>query len=125
MIGIRKLLDFFFTRRELKILDDVMPETSKRNAADEKDDDKEDDEESGDGSAGKKLPIGPSGNLQIPLSNGNIMKIPLTSINISEEVNKSGVWKQVNEDNGIVTKDKNLSPTKNRSVFILHQKLVV
>jgi hypothetical protein len=115
MIGIRKLLDFFFTRRELKILDDVMPETSKRNAADESDVEKDDDEESGDGS--KKLPIGASGNLQIPLANGNIMKIPLTSINISEEVNKSGVWKQVNEDNGIATKDsKNSSPTKNKSV---------
>lgn len=30
MIGIRKALDFLFTRRELKILDDVMPETTKR-----------------------------------------------------------------------------------------------
>jgi hypothetical protein len=30
MIGIRKSLDFVFTRRELKILDDVMPETTKR-----------------------------------------------------------------------------------------------
>lgn len=30
MIGIRKCLDFFFTQRELKILDDVMPETTKR-----------------------------------------------------------------------------------------------
>lgn len=31
MIGIRKSLDFIFTRRELKILDDVMPEMTKRN----------------------------------------------------------------------------------------------
>lgn len=30
MIGIRKSLDFVFTRRELKILDDVMPEFSKK-----------------------------------------------------------------------------------------------
>nr|XP_029727276.1 sodium-driven chloride bicarbonate exchanger isoform X12 [Aedes albopictus] len=30
MIGIRKSLDFLFTRRELKILDDVMPEMTKR-----------------------------------------------------------------------------------------------
>ncbi|XP_062705781.1 sodium-driven chloride bicarbonate exchanger isoform X27 [Aedes albopictus] len=30
MIGIRKSLDFLFTRRELKILDDVMPEITKR-----------------------------------------------------------------------------------------------
>lgn len=29
MIGIRKLLDLVFTRRELKILDDIMPETTK------------------------------------------------------------------------------------------------
>lgn len=28
------------------------------------------------------------------------MKIPLSSINISEEVNKTGIWKQVNHENG-------------------------
>lgn len=35
MIGIRKSLDCVFTRRELKILDDIMPEMSKRAAADD------------------------------------------------------------------------------------------
>lgn len=35
MIGIRKSLDYVFTQRELKILDDVMPET-KRTEEDEK-----------------------------------------------------------------------------------------
>lgn len=30
MIGVRKFLDCIFTRRELKILDDIMPEMSKR-----------------------------------------------------------------------------------------------
>lgn len=30
MIGIRKSLDCIFTRRELKILDDIMPEMSRR-----------------------------------------------------------------------------------------------
>lgn len=35
MIGIRKSLDFVFTRRELKILDDIMPEITKRSQADE------------------------------------------------------------------------------------------
>lgn len=29
------------------------------------------------------------------------MNIPLTSINISEEVNKTGIWKQVNSSNKI------------------------
>ena len=31
MIGLRKALDFVFSQRELKILDDIMPETIKRN----------------------------------------------------------------------------------------------
>lgn len=30
MIGVRKFLDCIFTRRELKILDDIMPEMAKR-----------------------------------------------------------------------------------------------
>lgn len=34
MIGIRKSLDLLFTRRELKILDDIMPEMTKRNQHD-------------------------------------------------------------------------------------------
>lgn len=34
MIGIRKSLDLIFTRRELKILDDIMPEMTKRNQHD-------------------------------------------------------------------------------------------
>lgn len=35
MIGVRKALDYIFTRRELKILDDVMPEITKRAVADD------------------------------------------------------------------------------------------
>ena len=39
-------------------------------------------------------------NLQIQMSNGNVMNIPVDkSINISEEVNRSGVWKTVNCSN--------------------------
>lgn len=30
MIGVRKALELFFTRRELKILDDVLPEMTRR-----------------------------------------------------------------------------------------------
>uniref|UniRef100_A0A0K8SVL4 Anion exchange protein n=2 Tax=Lygus hesperus TaxID=30085 RepID=A0A0K8SVL4_LYGHE len=83
MIGIRKSLDLFFTRRELKILDDVMPDTIKRA--------QEDEESLGEEAHGND-------NLQIPLANGNVIKIPLSSINISEEVNKTGIWKQVNNE---------------------------
>lgn len=35
MIGIRKSLDCIFTHRELKILDDIMPEMSKRAAVED------------------------------------------------------------------------------------------
>ncbi|KAI5639659.1 HCO3- transporter family domain-containing protein [Phthorimaea operculella] len=114
MIGIRKSLDFFFTRRELKILDDVMPEMTKRNQ----------DELQEFGSAeesGKGNPPPYEENLQIPLINGNIMNIPLASINISEEVNKSGVWKQVNNSNKMKNngKDKSKTGKKNNK----HKKL--
>lgn len=34
IVGIRKLLDVCFTQRELKILDDVMPENTKKRADD-------------------------------------------------------------------------------------------
>lgn len=34
MIGVRKSLDCIFTRRELKILDDLMPEMNKRSDED-------------------------------------------------------------------------------------------
>lgn len=30
MIGLRKTLDWVFTQRELKILDDIMPDTTKK-----------------------------------------------------------------------------------------------
>ncbi|KAL1124567.1 hypothetical protein AAG570_001191 [Ranatra chinensis] len=93
MIGIRKALDLIFTQRELKILDDVMPETIKRTEEDERELEMQEKD-------------GPSyDNLQIPLANGNIIKIPLASINISEEVNKTGIWKQVNS--GKADKKKN------------------
>ncbi|RLU25653.1 hypothetical protein DMN91_001810 [Ooceraea biroi] len=101
MIGIRKLLDFVFTQRELKILDDIMPETSKKHADDLLK--LENGEEHTDTTG-----YGPPENIQISLANGNIMKIPLASINISEEVNKTGIWQQVNEGNEKSKQSKSL-----------------
>ncbi|XP_015432862.1 PREDICTED: electroneutral sodium bicarbonate exchanger 1 [Dufourea novaeangliae] len=92
MIGIRKSLDLVFTQRELKILDDVMPEPSKKHADDLRQ------LESGE-EQNESMGYGTPSNIQISLANGNIMKIPMTSINISEEVNKTGIWQQVNEGN--------------------------
>ncbi|XP_062548274.1 electroneutral sodium bicarbonate exchanger 1 isoform X10 [Armigeres subalbatus] len=92
MIGIRKSLDLVFTRRELKILDDVMPEITKRAHEDDLRQ-LEDGEESGQHSAD---------NLQLPLENGNLNC--KGQINISEEVNRTTIWKQVNNCNVLFTK---------------------
>ena len=40
--------------------------------------------------------------LEVPLANGNVVKFPvsdLPEINISEEVNRSGVWKSLEGSN--------------------------
>lgn len=36
--------------------------------------------------------------MTIPLANGNVMKVPVNPINISEEMNKSGIWKDINQE---------------------------
>ncbi|XP_055680759.1 sodium-driven chloride bicarbonate exchanger isoform X2 [Lutzomyia longipalpis] len=92
MIGVRKSLDCIFTRRELKILDDIMPELTKRAAADDLHH-----LEDGTGEENITPHDYSDPNIQIPLANGNIMKIPISSINISEEVSKTSIWKQVND----------------------------
>lgn len=51
--------------------------------------------------------------MTIPLANGNVMKVPLNPINISEEMNKSGVWQDINKDQ---EKKPPHSPTKNKWV---------
>ncbi|XP_017799360.1 PREDICTED: electroneutral sodium bicarbonate exchanger 1 isoform X1 [Habropoda laboriosa] len=107
MIGIRKSLDLLFTQRELKILDDVMPEPSKKHADDLRQ------LESGE-EQNESMDYGPSGNIQISLANGNIMKIPMASINISEEVNKTGIWQQVNEGNEKMKQSKFLNAGKQK-----------
>ncbi|XP_047545004.1 electroneutral sodium bicarbonate exchanger 1 isoform X1 [Vanessa atalanta] len=118
MIGIRKSLDIFFTRREMKILDDVMPEMTKRNQDELRElADVEDNN--------KSNPPAFQENLQIPLINGNIMNIPLASINISEEVNKTGIWKQVNNGNKVKARleSKDLK-AKSGKKTIKHKKLI-
>merc|ERR1711972_488949 len=97
-IGIRKMLDFIFTRDELKVLDDIMPEFHRKK---QKDDEEEvvKEEERRASQQMSNLKVTPSGNLSIPLSNGSVMKVPPNSINTSEEVNKSGIWHQVDSNN--------------------------
>ena len=40
--------------------------------------------------------------IEVPMANGNIIKIPVSSdidIDISEELNQCGVWKDIEENN--------------------------
>lgn len=107
MIGVRKLLDFVFTRRELKILDDVMPEHTRKAIEDEK---LQDDtgESSASGAPAGITSAGSSGNVTIPLANGNILRIPVDkfssdtnepNMNISEQLLKSNAWKTIDQSN--------------------------
>ncbi|KAG0711584.1 Sodium-driven chloride bicarbonate exchanger [Chionoecetes opilio] len=102
MIGVRKSLDWVFTQRELKILDDTLPEFSRKTRMEIEESDDEDIE----GKIGKETS---EGMMTIPLANGNVMKVPLVPINISEEMNKSGIWMDINKDQ----EKKPISPTKN------------
>ena len=101
MIGVRKMLDYVFTQRELKILDDVWPEHKRKEIEDKKN---EETEKSGGNPGSSMSPSGSSGNMAIPLANGNILKIPLNpdaggNINISEQLAKSAAWKTIDQKN--------------------------
>ena len=112
MMGIRKLLDFVFTRNELKILDDILPEHKRTERLDDIEEAEEEQkavkfqDESGRRASLKYTDSG----LELPLANGNVMKIPINEstapdINISEEVNKCGVWKNLEATNGKSNED--------------------
>lgn len=108
MIAVRKMLDFVFTQEELKILDDVMPDQHKQDKHLEKSGGKDDPADGAGG--GGLIPNASSGNVAIPLANGNILKIPVDkfnagggtgsdqcSINISEQLAKSSAWKTIDQ----------------------------
>ncbi|XP_032310906.1 sodium-driven chloride bicarbonate exchanger isoform X5 [Drosophila ananassae] len=145
MIGIRKALDLVFTRRELKILDDIMPEMTKRAAADDLHkldaEDNHHQQPPGAPGAGTNYNANKSGptTIHIPLS-GNKPSNNGPTINIPQEaVNRTTVWQQINKDgNGIseqliipVTvkvrqingnQTQNLIRRSNCGVDILHQQ---
>jgi len=78
-----------------------MPEHTKRKREEEK---LEAEEEK---KGGKLIPNASSGNVAIPLANGNILKIPVDkfstdqdkpcTINITEQLAKSGAWKSIDQ----------------------------
>nr|XP_024654045.1 sodium bicarbonate cotransporter 3 isoform X11 [Maylandia zebra] len=114
LVFIRKLLDFFFTKRELSWLDDLMPESKKKTEDDKKKKAREKlDEESGleeEEEMGIKDTYEDSNRLKIPVKelSGRSYRIEVVThsvpfsdtdplvVNISDEMAKTAVWKAVN-----------------------------
>ncbi|XP_029141470.1 sodium-driven chloride bicarbonate exchanger [Protobothrops mucrosquamatus] len=99
LVFVRKLMDFFFTKRELSWLDDLMPESKKKKL-----EDAEKEEEQ------SMLAMEEEGTVQLPLE-GHCRDDP-SVINISDEMAKTAVWKTllISSENA---KDKESSfPTK-------------
>ncbi|XP_058044300.1 sodium-driven chloride bicarbonate exchanger [Ahaetulla prasina] len=80
LVFVRKLMDFFFTKRELSWLDDLMPESKKKKL-----EDAEKEEEQ------SMLAMEEEGTVQLPLE-GHCRDDP-SVINISDEMAKTAVWK--------------------------------
>lgn len=120
LVFIRKLLDFFFTKRELSWLDDLMPESKKKKEDDKKKKEKEE--------AELMLHADDTENVQLAYEGRNLLQIPVKSlkysldpsvVNISDEMAKTAQWKalSMNPENAKVTKS-NQSPDKPVSVKI-------
>ncbi|XP_018094312.2 sodium-driven chloride bicarbonate exchanger isoform X1 [Xenopus laevis] len=99
LVFVRKLMDFFFTKRELSWLDDLMPESKKKKLEDAQ---KEEEQ--------SILALEDEVTVQLPLEE-NFREDP-SVINISDEMAKTSVWKTllITSDN---SKNKESSvPTK-------------
>jgi sodium bicarbonate transporter 10 len=101
MILVRKMLNLVFTQRELKILDDIMPESTKRQREDSRRRSSVMIVEELSGGKDRKKSVVVGNALEIPLASGNVMRIPLNTLNVTDEVNKSGIWKKVHSDNSL------------------------
>ncbi|UYV73776.1 SLC4A7 [Cordylochernes scorpioides] len=87
-------LECVFTRDELEILDDIMPDSAKRSQEEEEQLKLKEDNNKELGSS-----PGGSGNVSITLANGNILKVPVDKlqekINITEQLSQSGLWQSI------------------------------
>ncbi len=123
MMGVRKLLDLIFDKNELKILDDILPEFKRHEKLNIEEENlqvvqtmclirlcfKSPDPSQEEHEAEQQSSFDPDlakrraslryteSSIEVPMANGNVMKIPIadSDINISEEMNKSGVWKSL------------------------------
>nr|XP_032816962.1 sodium bicarbonate cotransporter 3-like isoform X3 [Petromyzon marinus] len=97
LVFIRKLMDLCFTNHELSWLDDLMPESKKKTLEDD-DDDKDEDPDG-------IIEVSDVGTVQLPLKGGDVLNIPIKSIkyshedpsiiNISQEMDKTSMWRAV------------------------------
>jgi len=101
MIVVRKGLDFVFSKRELQVLDDILPAFKRHDRLDDEEALQQNDEsvtEEQRPSANMNLRYTDSA-VEVGMVNGKVMRIPHSSIkqeiNITEEMNKSGVWKSL------------------------------
>eukprot|EP00092_Neocalanus_flemingeri_P011202 GFUD01012067.1.p1 GENE.GFUD01012067.1~~GFUD01012067.1.p1 ORF type:complete len:1158 (+),score=265.14 GFUD01012067.1:299-3772(+) len=96
MIVVRKLLDYVFTKKELQVLDDILPAFKRHDRLD----DEEALQQTEDGQERRG-----STSLHYTDSSAEVMKSPQDlikqpEINITEEMNKSGMWKSLEPQNG-------------------------
>lgn len=97
MCFVRKGLDWVFTHHELKWLDDIMPESHKREK-EEKKKMQEDEEEVIEMAVGAvNIPLNDGQTIQLPVD-GKITYDPNAGqVNISEEMSRTAIWKQLGD----------------------------
>uniref|UniRef100_A0A914YRV1 Bicarbonate transporter-like transmembrane domain-containing protein n=1 Tax=Panagrolaimus superbus TaxID=310955 RepID=A0A914YRV1_9BILA len=111
MVGVRKLMERFFNEKDLKYLDDKMPEFHLRKKEDLRRKSHaalkgaEEIEIDLDENQGTIHAVKTEAHLHIPMASGNVIKIPLSAIqepshniNISKEVNSSGMWRHITSE---------------------------
>ncbi|MCP9257851.1 Sodium-driven chloride bicarbonate exchanger [Dirofilaria immitis] len=104
MVAVRKVMEKFFTEKDLRYLDDKMPDFHLRKKEDMKRKREEFDIDLEE-NQGTIHAVKTEAHLHIPTASGEIIKIPLAAIqepshnihnmNISNEVNKTGMWKHI------------------------------
>lgn len=100
---VRKAMDRVFTQRELKWLDDIMPEATTREKEDREKRKNGLDEEEGDSllepeEYEKLMEVKIQHEKQAEKYGGHLSNFDLDRVNISEEVNKTAIWLQVIKD---------------------------
>ncbi|XP_013395927.1 electroneutral sodium bicarbonate exchanger 1 [Lingula anatina] len=129
MCFVRKGMDYLFSQEELMWLDDVMPNAHRKEKEEQEELKKKEEEmENEERERRESIVSNPqvkltrTGTLEVPLTSGNIMRIPankLNQLNISEGIAKSSLWKTINETSQVDMNKhqkaaENQSPTTRR-----------